>query len=325
MTKHPLPAHHACLGCRDLKKRASFKIKAVDFGTLNHQMADHWKSTPTYWCKYCATYVRDTKLERTNHEATGKHQGAVKRFLRGLHQNHEREEREKKAAKREIARITGNWDEFNASESSSSKAADGARHDQPANAQQLSRQREQLAELGVAVPDGFRPEMAIPGEWTVTATKIIGEKREETHGDDEEKKPDGEQLASAIRKRAPSEDKEEEKAVQNLFKKPRRWGRDSRAMPSEEDNDLDALLSASTFRPVGSETSGDLVKKEEGEDLESKTDIKREDGASDEPSVDVKKETLEQEPSIKPEPDAGESGITPIVFKKRKPKGIRQK
>ena len=51
-------------------------------------MSEYWKSTPKYWCKHCGIYVRDTKLERTNHEATGKHQGALKRFLRDLHRGH---------------------------------------------------------------------------------------------------------------------------------------------------------------------------------------------------------------------------------------------
>ena len=27
---------------------------------------------PKYWCKHCKTYVRDTKLEKANHEATPK-------------------------------------------------------------------------------------------------------------------------------------------------------------------------------------------------------------------------------------------------------------
>lgn len=68
-------------------------------------MSEYWKSAPKYWCKHCKTYVRDTKLERQNHESTGKHQGAIKRFLRDLHRGHEREDREKQRAKDEVARL----------------------------------------------------------------------------------------------------------------------------------------------------------------------------------------------------------------------------
>ena len=70
-------------------------------------MSEYWKSTPKYWCKHCSTFVRDTKLERANHDATAKHQNAVNRALRDLHRNHEREERDKERAKREVDRLNG--------------------------------------------------------------------------------------------------------------------------------------------------------------------------------------------------------------------------
>ena len=63
------------------------------------KMSEYWKSTPKYWCKHCSVYVRDTKLERTNHEATGRHQGAIKRSLRDLHRNAEQQERETEPGK----------------------------------------------------------------------------------------------------------------------------------------------------------------------------------------------------------------------------------
>lgn len=290
-------------------------------------MADQWKSTPTYWCKYCATYIRDTKLERTNHDASSKHQFAVKRFLRTLHRKHEQEERDKQAARREIARVTGVREsdlEGSSASASSSTAARRAGADKPAapTEQQLQKQREQLAELGVAVPGDFRPEMAMPGEWTVT--KIIERKIETPTTDDDQ---DNKMEASAVgtRKReAPEDQKEVEEALKGLFKKPKRWGRDSKAMPSEEDEELDALLNGSTFLPVKSERE-ETVKKEEPED--DMANVKTEEHTpNDGPTDDVKPKTeiLEDAP-VKPEPEDGDSGIQPIVFKKRKPKGIRQK
>ncbi|KAI8686753.1 hypothetical protein LRP88_09385 [Fusarium phalaenopsidis] len=279
-------------------------------------MSEYWKSTPKYWCKHCACYVRDTKLERQNHESTAKHQGALKRFLRDLHRGHEREEREKERARQEVARLNGVVaGSSSSSTASSSRPAPRAPPSAPSEAS-LKKQREQLAELGVEVPSDFRPEMAIPGQWTVTNTRII-----ETKTEEEEAKV--ESIAIGVRKREATEDeKEEEEAVRGLFKKPRRWGRDSKAMPQEEDKELDALLSGSTFTP---RTTEDEVKKEEEEDNK---DVKIEEDTKGDTAPDttaVKAEAPDVDPSVKPEPEEATSGVQTVVFKKRKPKGIRQK
>ncbi|KAH8667214.1 hypothetical protein BGZ61DRAFT_119461 [Ilyonectria robusta] len=287
-------------------------------------MSEYWKSTPKYWCKHCSTYVRDTKLERQNHEATGKHQGALKRFLRDLHRGHEREEREKEFARREVARVNGvvAGSSEPGSSGPSAPPSGGMQRDRPSapSESQLKRQREQLAEMGVAMPTEFQPEMAMPGQWTVTKTRVIETTKEE-NGDGKL-----ESRANGVRKREATEDeKEEEDAVQALFKKPRRWGRDSKAMPQEEDKELDALLSGSTFQPAQVDKREDVKEEATPDD---KTNVKVEDdGATEEArdSTAVKGEASEQAPPIKPEADAGESGIAPVVFKKRKPKGIRQK
>jgi len=286
-------------------------------------MSEYWKSTPKYWCKHCQIYVRDTKLERTNHESTAKHQGALKRFLRDLHRGHEREERDKERAKQEIARLNG------VVSGSSSSSAAGPSRPAPRTQQQpsapteasLKKQREQLAEMGVAMPSDFRPEMAMPGEWTVTSTRVI----EKTEEDGEVKV---EKRANGVRKReATEEEKEEENAMQSLFKKPRRWGRDSKAMP-QEDNELDALLSGSTFAPRA--VKEEAVKEEEDVKKEDEGDIKKEDDDTttpikEEETTTVKTEAPDVEALIKPEPEEAESGVQTVVFKKRKPKGIRQK
>ncbi|TFB02616.1 hypothetical protein CCMA1212_005362 [Trichoderma ghanense] len=283
-------------------------------------MSEYWKSTPKYWCKHCSVYVRDTKLERANHEATAKHQGALKRSLRDLHRNHEREEREKERARREIDRLNGV-----VSGSSSGSSAAPAKTAAPTEAQ-LKSQREQLAALGVAIPTDFRPEMAMPGEWTVTKTTIIEDKPE----------ADGETSiearATGVRKREETdEQKEEEEAMRGLFKKPRRWGRDSKTMPDDEDQDLDALLSTAVPLKAEAKREEDAVKKEENaeDDDSSKVKILKEEDVPIKSEPDA--ELQGQEPSIhrdavvKAEETEEPSGITPVVFKKRKPKGIRSK
>lgn len=295
-------------------------------------MSEYWKSTPRYWCKYCATYVRDTKIERANHESTGKHQGALKRALRDLHRSHDRDERDKERAKREIDRLNGVVPGSSASAaagpstsqaSSSSTAPRPAPGSKPlpppvASEASLKKQREQLAELGVAIPGSFRPEMAMPGEWTVTNTRVIETK---PRGEEEGKV---EARASGVRKREENEDeKAAEEAMRSLFKKPKRWGRDAKALAGDQEAELDALL------------SGSLVKKQPKEEDNVKDEDSKEETVKDEDGAEGK-----LEPAVKEEPDTAAGGITEtsaakseeadssvgaVVFKKRKPKGLRTK
>src|SRR5207237_1004994 len=138
----------------------------------------YWKSTNKYWCKHCSVFVRDTKLERANHEATAKHQGAVKRALRDLHRSADQKEREKERAKREVDRLNGVVSgSSSASRTGATKPSGGAYATAAAapQASQADRQKqlEQLAELGVNIPTELRSGMALAGEWTVTSTRVI--------------------------------------------------------------------------------------------------------------------------------------------------------
>ncbi|KAK0388850.1 hypothetical protein NLU13_5093 [Sarocladium strictum] len=291
-------------------------------------MAEYWKSTERYWCKHCACYVRDTKLERQNHEATAKHQGALKRFLRDLHRGHEQEERNRERARQEIDRLNGITSGSSSGSRPSGASASATRQTVPP-ASDLKKQREQLAQMGVQMPETFRPEMAMPGEWTVTNTRVIETKSEQEKT---------EAKATGVRKReVTEEDKEEEDAVQSLFKKPRRWGRDSKAAQQGGDEDLDALLSGNLDTAKVEQDGEGQVKTEESQH----PDVKEEDDP-------VKPEPDDSKSGIKPEPDEaghgidevvkkeedttdaskpteGESSEGAVVFKKRKPKHIRQR
>lgn len=289
-------------------------------------MAEYWKSTPRYWCKHCSTYVRDTKLERLNHEATGKHQGAVKRGLRDLHRGKENEERDRERARREVERLNGVVAGAGGASSSSSSRphnhAAAAAAAPPPSEGERKRQAEQLALLGVSVPQEFRGDMAMAGEWTVTATKVV-EGRREGEGP-------GAGARGVHKRERTEEELEEERAVRGLSKKPRRWGRDPRLVDGEDD--LDALL------------NGELVvKKADEEDAEKKVLKEEEDAdipvepepepASEPEEVRVKKEDgeeerppIEKEDVVKTEVGGGTEEAPPVVaFKKRKPKNIRQK
>jgi hypothetical protein len=266
-------------------------------------------------------YVRDTKLEKANHEATLKHQGNLKRFLRDLHRGQEKDEKDKERAKAEVARLNGM-----ATGSGSGKSSSGfGRGPTPslpkpqATTSQRKQQLAQLAEMGIAIPDEFRPDMAMAGEWQATSERII-----EPEG---ERKPEA--IALGVRKREPGDEDEEEVAV-----KKSRWGSAYRSHPAEEDDgELEALLSNITRKgnalPPQNEAKEDI-----------KTEIKEESGTSE---VSGKLGTVEAEKlAIKREPSDGEEPIPAtiqildeivkeeeaapgIVFKKRKAKNIRQR
>lgn len=346
----PNNTHHPCC------LRPDFPFSLL---LTSDNMAEYWKSTPRYWCKHCSVYVRDTKLERQNHEATAKHQGAIKRALRDLHRGHEREEREKERAKREIDRLngvvssdaSGSTFTANAGPSSRTRPAAGGGASSAAGTgaggllseTERKRQAEQLASLGVSLPDEFRKDLAMAGDWEVTSTTIVTETPADA----------GNPGASArgVHKRDRTDEEiEEEKAIKGLFKKPRRWGRDSRTAAGDGGNaELDALLSGGLMfkkqeeDTVKSEES--TVKSEEDSELTNATapikeeqqeppQIKKEppeEGLSALPEVATDPSPKVEAPVLKTEDGASTVGspaaqdVPTVTFKKRKPKNIRQK
>ena len=304
-------------------------------------MSEYWKSTPKYWCKHCSTYVRDTKLERTNHEATGKHQGAVKRSLRDLHRNADQKEREKDRAKREVDRLNGVVSGGGSSSSGPSSASRSAAKptggaygapSQQVSQQDRQKQLEQLADLGVNIPTELRGDMAMVGEWTVTATKVIADP-DQTQEDRDAAAAEGRATGMKRERERTEEEKEQEDAIKGLFKK-RKWGVGSKTAPAEEDADLEALLNGPLITTKKEEAEPSRIKAEDEDATEG-------DGPAHvkpEPSPTIKKELDEEEtqpgvgapeeliPDL-PDPNVGEaSGAAgAVMFKKRKPKNIRQK
>lgn len=138
-------------------------------------MAEYWKSTPKYWCKHCKTFVVDTKFARSQHESTGKHQGALGRFLRTLHRNNERETATKDAAKQEVARLealtsgkpllpsTSTITTAAAATTTTTKWATSTVRS--LSEAEKKAQLKQLESLGVSLPEEFRKDVAMPGEW----------------------------------------------------------------------------------------------------------------------------------------------------------------
>ena len=196
---------------------------------------------------------------------------------------------------------------------------------------QRKQQLSQLAEMGISIPDEFRPDMAMAGEWQVTSERIIEP--------DGEKKPDA--IATGIRKRVLDEDE-----LELAEAKKKRWGSAYRTHPVEEDSgDLDALL-GNVMKQGKEPALKSEVKVEPNEKV--KEDIKEQPDTKEfqEANLALLPETEDQKPAgIKREPSDGESAVAPglphmdstlkpegeepaapgVVFKKRKAKNIRQK
>jgi hypothetical protein len=178
--------------------------------------------------------------------------------------------------------------------------------------------------MGVAIPDEFRPDMAMAGEWQVTSERIVEP--------DGERKPEA--MALGVRKRIADEEEAEE-----IEAKKRRWGSTYRSHPAEdEDGDLDALLSNAIRKGKGLAVKIEMkgeVKQEVDEG--AKAEPRTEGRASDIPPNDaekqlgIKRETSEGEAILPAVADADlkqeaeEPGAVGVVFKKRKAKNIRQK
>ncbi|KAI9780601.1 MAG: hypothetical protein M1816_002797 [Peltula sp. TS41687] len=304
-------------------------------------MSEYWKSTPKYWCKHCKTHVRDTKIERTNHEATGKHQGNLKRFLRDLHRGHEREEREKDKAKAEVERLNGivsgdpttgpPW-----------KRREANQQFYPAQQRQVTaeermQQMSQLADMGVSIPQEFRGNMAMAGEWQTVSEKVVSGEKSEMEDSKERVRTDG-----TFRKRkyfGEGDDGDGEGQVESSRRK--NWGSTTKSYPSvrAEDDDLEALLRGS--KP--SQQSSRMMEQPVG-------------GIKEEVSAEITSSSTSAQPSnqaqgvpaLKTEPSDGQDrdpfrvpdvndvkGIDlkqesdgvlgDVHFKKRKAKNIRQK
>jgi hypothetical protein len=173
--------------------------------------------------------------------------------------------------------------------------------------------------MGIAIPEEYRGEMAMAGDWRTVSERVLGA-NDEDYGD---QKP-GNVLSVGVRKRKFEGQEEEEEAGETVVR--RGWGTTTRSYPGskDEDDELDALLSGTKVaNPVvkddpeaaGAEAEELLVRK--GSPVEEKKD--------DLP--DIKSEALEQ--GIEPAPGADplqENDSTPVVFfKKRKSKAAKGK
>jgi hypothetical protein len=309
-------------------------------------MADYWKSIPKYWCKHCKDFVTDTPLGRKNHEATAKHQSALKRFLRDIHKDNERATAASENAKREVARLNALVGGGGGGGSSAAAPAPSVAKpelkkgerwgvaNRPLTAEEKKRQMKELEALGVAMPEEFRGDLALPGEWTVVSVEQpkpqLSEKERLQKELAEMRKKE---LEEAERKRKWDELDHDEKEI-------RSFKIQARTYPGAQagEADLEALFGKKKGLPkvepkaetgIGPKPVTFKVKKENADEAEVEkaddgTVIKKEPEESP-PGVTIKtEETDDTAVSIKKEEDTPPAGDG-VVFKKRKAKAMRKK
>jgi hypothetical protein len=311
-------------------------------------MAEHWKSAvsfnpnlsslhlltitqPRHWCKQCKIFIRDTPFEKTQHEASPKHQGSLKRFLRQIHKDNEQQQRDSQRAKSEVERLRQAVGGGSASDKDA--AAPWKRNTQPvpkvaerpATLEERKKQIAQLAEMGVAVPEEFRRDMALAGEWqTLSETKI-----DATQG------IDGPTKSVGVRKRKHEgeEEEDDEHAPEPIVNKG--WGSRMKQYPGAQDDEgLDDLLASTkdisktkTFTPKveleGQETttgesnaSAKITAKKEDEPIKAET--------QETTMTKVKTEEPAQVAEPTDEKPQSEDAVPGVVFKKRKAKTMRK-
>ena len=195
-----------------------------------------------------------------------------------------------------------------------------------------------LAEMGIAIPEEFRREMAMPGDWLVTSQRAVYDdvKKEEENNKANVKPKD---LNRGVRKRKhENEEEEEDEEDAGASTTRRAWGTTTLTYPTDGDDDLDALLTSTTNARWSTHPyNTDRVQQEtELEDpshptamkshLPSEpmppahTSIKREESSDDINHISVAGQATPNTQVKQESPEVPE-----FVFKKRKPKAIRQK
>lgn len=257
-------------------------------------MSEYWKSTPSYWCKFCSRYVRDTAVERKSHESSAQHQNNIQRSLRELHKGKEREERDKQRAKDEVRRLNGLVGGQTTARTpppppvSASPDVLAPSTTAATTAQQRIAHAEQLAAMGVELPEDLKKAITGVGSFELVAAQevdatptdavtvhrsladILAQERQEQSGikaETVEGEHFGEKSQSAGVKHKADDDDEHDPRDEDAAPKRRKvWGNAIKAYPGKAEEvdvgDLDALLGR--VKPtVGKVEDGDQVKQEE--------------------------------------------------------------
>ena len=126
---------------------------------------------------------------------------------------------------------------------------------QQATPLERKQQMAKLAEMGISIPEEYRREMAMAGEWQTTSERLIYD-TVKAEKEDEDVKPNG--LNIGIRKRKLEGREEGEEFEERVIRKA--WGSKTRTYPSAEaDQDLDDLLNSTSVLSKSKESGEEAV------------------------------------------------------------------
>lgn len=294
-------------------------------------MSEYWKSTPSYWCKFCEIYVRDTAGERKNHEATGKHQNNIQRSLRNLHKNKEREERDQQRAKDEVARLNGLVGGKATTTAGTKPGISGLKNlgkstgPEPPKlsaAAQRKAHAEQLVALGVELPEELKREVTGIGGWQTMSSSVVapGSSGSRSLADIKKEEEDNAAASGALSKGVHKRKAEDDEDVRDEEAAPKKkiWGNTFKTYPGaqaeDEDGDLDALLSGVGKKPAQSSGSAEV------ETPISPAKVKTESGEEVKTEAAPTEDTVSVPPKQEGDSESAVTAPPPVMFKKRKAK-----
>lgn len=287
-------------------------------------------------------FAVDTPVSKKNHDASPKHQGSLKRFLRDLHRANEREQTAAESAKREVARLNALVGGPGSSSSAGASSFTGPsslykQAPRATNEEERKRQLKELEALGVALPDEARRELAMVGDWEETSVEArrAGSKKMT------EKEMVQIELAKQQKRKFEQEEKERKwNAMDEDEKAMRGFSIQTKTYPGQDEG-AGKFDPGMLFKGKGREKAPEVIGKEDeqvkvkeeevhddalatcrAEEDAGAASVKREQDETEEINVNVK---LEEGVVVKKEDSEAAAVSEGIVFKKRKVKHIRKR
>jgi hypothetical protein len=173
---------------------------------------------------------------------------------------------------------------------------------------------QQLADMGIIIPDEYRADMRMPGTWQTVSQRQAGD-----GGPKDDAKQNSRPAGDKKRKH---ENDEEEEEDSNVHVQRKGWGSRTKSYPkSGQVDDLDALLGApiqlKSDGVAGEQIDRKTPLSEEGNEV--KKEVKREEQDQSLPTSDVG-DAVDDKPEAPKMEREVDDAVPSVIFKKRKSK-----
>jgi len=212
-----------------------------------------------------------------------------------------------------------------ASGSTTVKEASRAPPKKQATVEDRKRQMAQLAAMGISIPDEYRGEMAMAGEWQVLSQKAV---TKSSTKDAEERKLD---ISSSNAKKRKVEESVEEFEDEDHDIEDRGWRSRLKTYKDshQHEQDLDELLSSSIVLKKQEDSDGSHSKESFLASQSVKNEERHTSNQDDDQMPTIKTERVDDEHPKTDKPlltqnEATEGPTTSVVFKKRRPKVMKE-